>query len=343
MPGIGTYAFINAKVRAMRSDLLDRQDYTRFSDAKSVRELIGMLAETRWASLTNRVDIQDAGLLEREIFVEEMGRIQNLYRRSQGPVADFLGKLLMRYDAERLKLVLRAWYRPQSGEMHLIHKTALNALPIDRILHASNLPEIVLLLQGTPFFKCLSEMTGLFQERKSLFPLELAIDRFVFATLLDAIKHLPSQDLRIATKLIGLEIDIKNLGWMSRFKTYYHLSTAEISDLLLPKGYRLKSDSLKAIASSENMSQSLADSLRGLRIHLPKGMEGELSFKQLEMLLDQTLYMESVKTFASFPFSIGAVLAYAYCIRFEARNLRTLLQAKAYDMPAEDIQPLIIV
>ena len=337
MPAIGTYAFINAKVRAMRSDLLTRQDYVRFSDAKSVKELIGMLGQTRWALLTERVDNQDPGLLEREIFIEEMARIQNIYKRSQGTAADFLNKMLMRYDAERLKLVLRAWYRPDSGQAHLIHKTAVHTLPIDKILHASSFPEIVLLLQGTPF-----EATGLYQERKSLFPLELAIDRFVFSTLLDAIQRLPAQDRKIASKLIGLEIDIKNLGWMSRFKTYYHLSTAEISDFLLPKGFRLRTDDLKAISSSDNMMQSLSDVLRGLRIHLPPGMEGELSFKQLEMFLNQALYAEAVKTFSSFPFSIGAVLAYAYCIRFESRNIRTLLQAKAYDMSVDEIQSLLI-
>jgi V/A-type H+-transporting ATPase subunit C len=208
---------------------------------------------------------------------------------------------------------------------------------------AENLTDIIILLEGTPFQDALTRVASEFQDTRTLFPLELAVDRCVFNRIWETINQLSKKDRDISRRLLGIEIDLKNIGWIGRLKTYYELSSAEIGRQTLPHGYRITTDDVRRIASEGSVTQAIERIAAGsqfARMHSPSS---EVELKDIEFLLYQLLVMEARKAFGDFPFSIGSILGYFILLRIETRNVRTVLQAKRYGLSAERTEALMIL
>lgn len=217
MGRIGKYAFLNAKVRAMRSILLTEGVYQRLMEAHSLQELIQLLSDTQYQHLADSGKFKEAAEIERVLTYEESRRIREIEKHSEGDVREFISLFLERYDAERLKVLLRRWHdKEQEGDEWIRRKIVFD-LPVDAMLSATRLKDIVVLLEGTPFQKPLTEAAEAYSEEKSVFPLELAVDRSVYERLWAAVETFGREDRKIAGRLLGLEVDLKNLEWLGRF------------------------------------------------------------------------------------------------------------------------------
>ena len=343
MSSIGTYGFINAKVRAMRSFLLTESVYRMMAGSQSLKEMLTILSQTRFRKLVEKLKSEDITEIEQALIQEEIGQLRAIEKNSSGMVCRLVSLFLERYEGERLKALLRRWHHKKEGEIPVFQDKIFYDFPVESIILAGQIEEVVSLLEGTPFQKILADVAAIYKERKSLFPLELAIDRDLFDRLWRAIEPLNSKDRHIANKLLGIEIDLKNLNWIGRFKHYYNILPATLPDFLLPHGYRLRSGEIQRVVTGGSVSEVLTDVARGAGITFPEEQERGTDFDALERFLYQVLYVEARRAFGEFPFSIGAIFGYFYLMRIETKNIRTLLQAKAYELSNQEIEAHLVL
>jgi V/A-type H+-transporting ATPase subunit C len=341
MSSIGTYALVNAKVRAMRSQFLNESQYRQLIDTKSLREFWSLLSRTRYASLVEKVNYQEPAQVEISFLLAEVQQLRQIRKYCRRKTMEIMNRLMERYDGEKLKIILRSWYRQGKGADAIFPEPILTDFPIRKLVESKNIHEFILLLEGSVFQRVLSSVQRDFIETKSLFPLELAIDRHIFQHLLDMKSFLNARDKRILERLIGVEIDLKNLEWIGRFKKYYDLTSAQIADYLLPYGYRLGVNQIRQSLAGESLSSVLVQIIRGMGVDLPVEMEEDFALEALDQFLKDVLMREARRVFGEFPFSVGSILGYFYLMRLELNNLRTLVQAKQYEYPPERTENLL--
>ncbi|MBN2414749.1 V-type ATPase subunit [bacterium] len=342
MGAVGTYGFLNARVRALRSELLSRDVYRSLLSAEHLRDFLEALSHTHLAPLVERFGLHSPEALERELFYEEVRRLRNIERYAEGPPGRLLAVLLERYEIEKLKQLLRLWMQPQESGEEAIREKVIHEYSPDAILQAESIGDIVQVLKGTPYADLLERSIPDFRARKSVFPLELSLEKYVFGRLQEIGTSLPKTDGAIFRRLAGLEIDLKNLDWIHRFKTYYELSAAEIDTMLLSGGYRLAAKDIRNYLAGEHLAEIIVKLSRGRSVRFPGNLEGDIPFESLEFFYELLLFEEARRAFMAFPFSIGAVLGYFYLVRFEMRNLRILLEGKQYRLPPEEIESMLI-
>jgi vacuolar-type H+-ATPase subunit C/Vma6 len=337
MEAVREYGLINAKVRAWRSRLLTESAYHSLAAAKDEKDLVNILSQTGYKNAAGLAGL-DPEALEFKLQVEETDRLLIIEKYSKSDSKKFVRMLLERYDAERLKAALRLWHARSSNPIQPpLGEGVLYNFSVQDIIDAPDLGEIAALLEGTPFHEAVTESIPLYEERKTLFPVELAIDRDLFDRLWKAGMDLNALDRKIVRGLLGVEIDLKNLDWISRFRNYYKLPLAEIKDLLLPNGSKLDSEFLNRMASENRLSEAMFRVTRGTGVPVPG--EDPLSRKEgaqasnldaMERFLHQILLDEAKRAFRANTISIGSILGYFYCMRIETRNLRMLFTGKRY-------------
>jgi len=339
---IGTYALINAKVRAMRSLLLDERAYRTLLAAGSYRDLLVQLAGLGYGEMVDRVGYHHPAGLERALIREEIDRIRHIEKFSSGHLKTFARLLLERYESESLKVILRVWFNEGSGLEQIDPEPVLHEFPVDALLSSKSLKDFIGLLGGAPYAGPLTGAADAFQKHQSVFPLELAIDRMGIERLTDYLRDTDRTDRRIIRQLMGIEIDLRNLSWAGRFKTYYKMSSAEVVRNLLPWGYRLNTAKIRRmVAEGQYVSVILALSPE-IRNLLPENIEDRVALESLETFIYRILFREAGRAFGEFPFSIGSVLGYYYLIRIESRNIRFLVEARQLGLTEEETESVLI-
>jgi vacuolar-type H+-ATPase subunit C/Vma6 len=343
MEAVREYGFINAKVRAMRSRFLPESTIRSLAGARDSRELVSGLGQTRYRDALAQADTLAPEALEWALDREEVRQLRIVEKYSKGDSRELVRTLLERYDAERLKAVLRLWHTGKKEADEALHESAAVAFPVDALLSAQSIAQAASLLAGTPFEKPVSESAAAYEERKTLFPVELAVDRHLFSRIWKAGMALNAADRSIVRRLVGIEIDLKNLDWLSRFRNYYKISFAEISDLLLPHGSRLDAESLGKMASEGRLSDAAFRVARGTAVHPPEGEAAAPASEAMERFLSHALLYEARRAFRLNPLSVGSILGYFYCLRIESRNLKTLFTGKRYGLPPQQLEPFLIL
>jgi len=344
MEAVREYGYINAKVRAMRSRFLQESVYRSLASARDAREVASQLAATRYRDAFVSVDVQSPEAVENALERFEIREMKAIEKFCRGDSQKMVRILLERYDAEGLKAALRLWHAKAKPSEIQWPEPAILAIPYDAIQSAQNFEQIIGILEDTPFHEALFSSAAAYEERKSLFPVELAIDRNLFDRIWKAGMALNSRDRSIVRRLVGIEIDLKNLDWILRFRNYYKLPFVEIREMLLENGSRLTADSLQKMASEDRMADAYGKVIRGTGVAIPESenLASQALTGVMERFLAHILLSEAKRAFRGNPLSIGSLLGYFYCLRMETRNLKTLFAAKRYGMTAHQVEPLLI-
>ena len=343
MGAIGTYGFVNAKVRAMRSFLLDSAAYQRMAETPNLKDFFSVLSQTSYHDVVEKIETESPIEIEKEFIREEFRRGRILEKNSRGQVRKMIVLFLERFDVQKVQQLLRIWYHKESDETVVIKDRVVYDIPWDSIASADNLEEIAEQLNGTPFSKIISNTIPDYEKSQSIFSIELAIERDYFERLRIFTNLLRKKDMQIARKIFGIEVDIRNLGWLSRFQKYYQIAYKDLQNLLLPHGYRLGEEDVREISSREIEIDMFQRVIPGFPKEFFQEPMNEENFQQIEHFLNRILLAQARKLFIEFPFSIGSLLGYLVLLEIETKNLICLLQAKLYGLSAQDSLDLLIV
>jgi V/A-type H+-transporting ATPase subunit C len=351
---VRTYAFINAKLRARISKLIPDSFFERIGSARSLAEALALLKETPYGVVSEIYErTGDLKLGELELFGREVTLYRELEKHLQGEVLDFLHALAVRFEVDIVKNALRLYFdrkvrgRSIDTAVHYLYRESiLHDFSADAVINAEGVEEIVRALDETPYGSLVEEYRSAVEGEGSLFRLEIELDRFYYRGLLQAAKKLDLLDRRVSLRLIGVEIDLLNLGWVLRFKSYTDMQAERVLSLLISGGYGLKQETLREAYLTQNVGETLQkmvhSSYAGLSSLLGTHVsDGSSRLRLIERVLEAIMRLEVQRMLMGNPFSIGIMLAYFTLKRNELKTVRTLLNAKQYMLSEDKVRELL--
>ncbi|MBN2184003.1 MAG: V-type ATPase subunit [Candidatus Krumholzibacteriota bacterium] len=341
---VSKYSLVNAKVRARLSTLLDAERINRLAEARDLSEFYSTLDGTLYEEIFSRPEIAfDPRVGEKLLLEREVAWHSELLRDLGGPEKELVSHFLEKYEIENLKIALRIREGKRESEdmKYLVRETLPHSLPYQAISEAASIEDALSYLSRSPFYNSINSVIDDYRERGTLFPVEINLEIDYYSRLKERIEMLSKKDREIARKLVGLEIDQKNLGWLIRLKFYYDMPVGELIGYNIPGGYKMTRDRLRQAFKADSienvLSAALEKSVGDLSGILVKGQDLSKLYL-LEIILWNILISEAKRTLGGFPFTIGTVLSYLILKRTEIRNVITIMNGKVYKMDRGEIE-----
>jgi V/A-type H+/Na+-transporting ATPase subunit C len=345
--GVGGYAFINARVRVMYSNLFTTEDMARLSEAADFPTLIPLLKQSVYGPYIEHVNEKD--LTPRRAVWQIKNRLADAYisviHAAPEHTHDLLTQFYRQHEVDNLKAVLRGivtgapWERIK---FVLFPPSTITSLPAEEMVEAGTVSTAVELLRGTPYYETLSHAMKRYATEQNLFPLEVALDLNYWREIWKLVNKLPSQDRTPALKIVGGLVDANNLMWAIRYRVYHHLSEEELINYTLPFGYRVRDADIRAIAAGADIAQvvrRIYPALGDIEASLQEPGQG---LPALELSLKRQVANQCQAAFVGDPFHIGIPLAYLLLSEDEIQDLTVLIEAKSSQLPIEAYRPYLL-
>ena len=344
MRQLATYAFTNAKVRAMLSYLIDPPTFAGILDTKNVYELIDMLKKTHYQDIFTNVKIDSPGLLalEKRLLLNDISIHGKVRDSLSGKIEkEFVSILMQRYEIEDLKVILRLWHskEPVRVEDYISGQKISFDMEYKKLASAETIEEIIVMLDKTPYKEPLLAARTKFKTTKSLFYLEASLDIDYYGRLTACIRRFSAPDKRVASRILGLEVDGENIQWLIKLRKYYGLGLGDTLEWFIPGGSNISKNTLRNFYTSDGITKIM----EGLALgpYLPIKDLAQENIHLIENLLYEILLKEVKRALAGNPFTIGTILGYLILKRRETRNIISLLYAKEYGVKKEELSRLI--
>jgi V/A-type H+-transporting ATPase subunit C len=351
---LSKYSFINAKLRARISKILPDQMFSQLARAPSIEAALALLRDTPFAlleqvySATGDLKQAELELLKNEI--ELYGNIKQYIHRD---CLELVDTLLGRFEIDNLKNAIRVYFdrrvrnHPADTTTHyILYDRIIHDIPIDIVLNAESFDEIAGVCEGTPYSQIIRKYCHTVESEGSLFRMEIALDHLYYKNLLSAIERLDEPDRSIAQRLAGVEIDLQNIDWIIRFKNFYDLPLEAVMAAIVPGGFNLSRAIIDELHSAQNVTSVLQGFVKSKYPGLSALLSSQTSDSASRLLLIRRIMEEIInhevrRILTGYPFTVGIILAYFVLKSNELRKIRTILNAKQYDIQPDRIETMI--
>ena len=343
--GLLAYSGITTKVRAMESRLLKPEQFRELAEQEDVRSAADYLKEQpAYAEVFDGLDDTKLhrGYIEQILTQSEYRDFTRLYRFSSMKQRKFLDLYFKHYEVEVIKKLLRHMLGGREGQTDLSMFQGFfekhSELDLETLCRAKNFSEFTEALEGTVYGKLLSQMQE--KGQTGLFDCELKLDLFYFQLLWKLRNKLLSKtERKILDDCFGSRLDLLNIQWICRARSFYRLSQAEIYALLIPVHYRLRADKVKLLVEAEDDAKFFA-----VLRETPYGKQEELQTGQMpdiQLLSNQMFNRIYGRTGHRYPHSPAVLDSYLYRKELEMRKIVTALEGIRYGLPASEIMGLL--
>jgi V/A-type H+-transporting ATPase subunit C len=339
---IWRYAYGGAKVMALKSFLLSAADYHYLLRARNLEDLVGYLRTTAYGATLAGWDWRRADAeaeLSRRLYGNLAQAFLKVRRGLKKRESRFLEHLVHRLEAENLKVVLRALHQglePLQAGGRLLPLGTLSPLNCQDLLRQGSIPRLVDALAHTIWGPPLSRGLSRFVKENDLFPLEMSLDLFVYATLWQGLAGLSRSDRRIAGEILGTLVDITNITWAGRFRDLYVFPAEETYQYLIEAGSFSSAAARRDLAFASNTGEMILRLPRPTYVEL---LQGASDRAEVEARLRQHWLATLENRLAQPPFQIGLPVTYLFFKELEVDNLITLFNGMALNLPAERVAP----
>lgn len=332
------YNSLNSKIKAMKSHLLTNEDYYNLSNIKTVEDVAVKLRDfegyEKYLSDINVYELR-RNLLERRIRIslyEDYFKIYNFVNNYE--LRKYLDGLFMRNEIHIIKLLLCIIYDDKNiyysiPEVKDIFNNK-NKFDIAKLINSKSVREFIENLRNTKYYNILERV---YDENCSLFDLELQLDLFYYMNLYKIKnKYLRKKvDRNVMSSINGTEIDLRNIIWIYRLKTYYNLEKTLIYTQLIPIHYMLTNENINNLVESKSFEEFKheLEKTRYYNVFKNTGI-AEKGFNEKMNLIYR-------KERAKYPNSISEVVSYIHFKEIEINNITTLFEGIRYSLAPNDI------
>ena len=322
-----------AKVRAMRSRLYEGDRLGELERARSIPELAQRLGFGEVA--VGHLQLE-ALLVARHI--ADLLKVAPLLDGARGELYDWL---LVRYQMENLKVVLRFWAAGEPvGQLarHLVEVPGLPSLPVAELAEVGDLADFIGLVPEPVFARGLSRGLAYWQAEGRTFFAETGLDAAYFQELIRRHAALGRADRQVTEQLVRVDLDTYNVLLVARAQLNYHLQLEDVAGFVVAGG-RISPEALV-----EARGQALSDILSRLEalalMHL--GEEMPTTLPQLEDAMALRLYRVANRRYYQSMLDLGAVVAFYYLKRNELANLVRVVEGLRYQVGWSEISGRLI-
>ncbi|MCF7942654.1 MAG: V-type ATPase subunit [Spirochaetia bacterium] len=254
------YTYINARIHGLISKLLTEEDFAGMDRTGSVQEVLHILRSTRYSTLADiYTTTGDIKLVELELQNDHRRVFQDLRKHSPEQLYPIIDAFAAGLDYQVLKESIRLWFDQSIRKRsisdfisYIPHTTSWHGVTPSAIINASSMDGLLAVIRKTRLqehIPALEEELQQVSDSRSLFYLELTIDRGYCMGLTDAAAQLRGVDRTIEEQLIAEEIDARNGTRVLRYPTLFSQipaqwsrgeAEAHVQRVLIPGGELLK-------------------------------------------------------------------------------------------------------
>ena len=324
------YAYIVARVRAMKGKLIPKDMYPKFLNME-IPEITRFIGESEY-----KKNVDELGKKYRGTDLFEHALNQNLamtYRKlievSQSEANFLITEYLRYWDIWNIKTIIRGKFSGASEEDILedvVSGGQLKYRDMTEIVKIGTVEGVIAALARTPYYPALEGYKGVLAD------IENNLDKMYYSGL---VKAGVSCGDKFFQKFIRTEIDLKNLKTLFRMKRA-GMEREEIIKLLVPGGMELKETQLSRLASLP-----FPEFVRALEEFSYWEAIGDISndlasLINIETRLDKFGLLYATRISYYYPLSILPVLDYIVSKKLEIDNLRIIVRGKE-TMLSEDV------
>lgn len=332
------YAYANARIRAMKSRLLTRQDIGVLENKPDLDSFIAELGKTSYDKDIAQAGVRLAGIGQveealRKNMIASFRRL--LYLLKEEGEESLLIYILRRWDVQNIKTILRGiriHAPPDEIFSCLVPAGELDEASLIELSRQPDIKAVIDLLAtwGIAYYKPLIRNFKDYSEKRDMAILEYALDLFYYEKTLEKVKRGESDDERIVRDFITKEIDLVNIKTI--LKGIRDQVEPDVTEQFLIHGStRLGIDSLRAMARAGTIDAAL-HYLRQTPYHpllaVPAQTMGSGTISPLEKELDQYLVKMGIRHFHGDPLSIAIGLGYIWAKVNEVADIRIMAWGK---------------
>jgi V/A-type H+-transporting ATPase subunit C len=342
---VARYAFVSARIGAMRSYLFDDAGIKALVETLSWEDAVSVLKDSAYGRELGKLSkprMRDVEEVLTQSLLADYGKI---ITSVGGDARKFIENMGKRFEVNAIKTValtkILRMPRERAQEEVLIPFGKITKLRLSKMLETESIDELVESMRNTEYYDALQKGLARLKEDGTPFALIASLDQYVYSNIADSIKNLSGRDRKIAKSLVGPEIDAKNLMLVLRCR---ELEEEKIWELLIKHRYKLSDDLLRACLS-ENL-EILTSEQFPYRKYTAPGMK---AYRKTSSLLGFELGMKKLvldinkSMFRGDRFHIGTLIGYLNLKENEVRNLIAILKGKEEKLSPEDIKKLIIL
>lgn len=331
------YAYIVARVRAMKSKLIPREMYPKFLNME-IPEITRFIGESEY-----KKDVDELGKKYRGTDLFEHALNQNLaltYRKlievSQNEANFLITEYLRYWDIWNIKTIIRGKFSGASEEEILesvVSAGQVRYRDLSEIVKISTVEGVIAAFAKTPYYPALEGYKGVLAD------IENNLDKMYYSSL---IKAVAATGNKLFLKFLKTEIDLKNLKILFRMKRAA-MERDSIMKMLIPGGMELKEADLARLAA-----MPLVEFVRALEdysywIAISDISDQLTSLINIETRLDKYGLVYASKISYYYPLSILPVLDYILSKKIEVDNLRIIVRGKETMLPEEIIKAHLVM
>lgn len=340
---IKEYVAINAKIKAMIAKMLHPDDIQNIIQKKSVSEIANYLqSETDYKRM-----FEDAGS------VDKVGRTKlerMLYRYLSDDMArlikflvvyqdKFFGIYIKRYEINLLKSVIRMIYNRHKDSISPYFPDYFRkrmSISKTNFTSVNNLSELADALRKTEYYHLIN---GFITNRSDIYQMEMKLDDYYYELLWKSISEtLEGKDREIATQIFGTKIDLTNIQWIIRWKSFYDTPKEIIYAYALNIHYNLKKSELISLVEAKN-SQDCFEIISKTKY---KDILTHRENVFIEHNCDMYIMKLHKKIAKQYPNSIASVIAYLFRLENEIQNLVRIAECVKYNTATSQLENYLI-
>ncbi len=347
MTALFQYPAVNAKLKALSSNMLKEKDFQNLIELNSVQEAFNYLYNnTYYQEYLEEFSGQEIHRRQLELKLKKSIVLSEdfLKKYLSSDLKNFVEKYFKKFEIEDLKIILRTILLENEDDYlsdNLIYINRNKKIDFNNLIQASSYSELQEVLKELDYADVLDEFAEQYQKNKNLFQIEMALDFNWFSQLNKLAAKLSNQDQKYFDEIIGTHIDLLNIQWIYRIKKYYNLSSGEILNYIIPFHFKIKREELQNMSQVNNAEDLLEHILYGpyqeLLENAIKGVNNIFERFFLNYIYRKLKQIKS-KSF----FSISNILAYLYIREYELRDIITIIEGIRYSLPDERIKNFLI-
>ena len=334
MSNLLKYPAINAKLKAMHSKILNKEEYEELIKQGHLKDVIYFL-KNKFYILENINENMHREQIEKELnnlFIVDVIKLNKYLNKSE---KNLYMSFISKYELNCVKNVFRNVTTNKDVVNNLknidnwTHEIFKN---IDGINNINEEKEFLEIIKKEDYYSIFEEYESII-ENAPLEDIEVKLDKYYFKKIYLLSKKV-NKDLQ---EIIGKEIDLLNVIWIYRAKNFFGYNLDQIKNIIIPINYKINKEKMNSLINSssfEDVKQILNNTIYKNVFKDEKNIE-----------YDKNTFLNSVylKKFQTELFNITTIFCYMNLVDFEIKNIINIIEGIRYGININEIQKRIIV
>lgn len=335
-------------------------------ESKKLTSLVGMSLSHIYSVLQKtpyNLELSNINSIEFNSFSLEEALLRNYIKileelRDLSPkdIRLMLSCMLMKFEVNCIKTLLRvkeAKLSVDEGMKYVFPTGKLTETRCRKILENSeNITDVIDSLLDLEYGFVLVNAYEIYLETKIFHLLEVALDKYVYARIFEAINKFRGLDKKIAKTIFGLEIDLENIKTIFRFKEL-GINNDLVKHYIIPHSEVLNPEDFDEVlmcSDRQSMIKLLIKVAKRSRakdhLYLFRELQDSqfTSLSILKKMFDKGLIktnLRMIKRYTQF-FNIGLLLAFINLKWFEIQDLRTIIRGSEAKIDPDRVRKLLV-